>query len=89
MMSGLKTGLVLAGGAARGAYEAGVLSYLRDEFEPQLGRELKLDILAGTSVGAIHACYLAATSHEPRRQAQGLIDHWRAMKVEEVLRCSF
>jgi NTE family protein len=89
MKSGLKTGLVLAGGAARGAYEAGVLSYLRDEFEPQLGRELKLDILAGTSVGAIHACYLAATSHDPRQQAKGLIEHWRAMKVEEVLRCSF
>ncbi|MFL5349520.1 MAG: patatin-like phospholipase family protein [Hyalangium sp.] len=89
MTSGMKTGLVLAGGAARGAYEAGVLSYLREEFEPQFGRELKLDILAGTSVGAIHACYLAATSHEPRRQAQGLIAHWHSMKVEEVLRCSF
>jgi NTE family protein len=89
MTTGLKTGLVLAGGAARGAYEAGVLSYLREEFEPQLGRELKLDILAGTSVGAIHACYLAATSHEPRQQARGLISHWHAMKVEEVLQCSF
>jgi len=89
MTSGMKTGLVLAGGAARGAYEAGVLSYLREEFEPQFGRELKLDILAGTSVGAIHACYLAASSHEPRQQAQGLISHWHSMKVEEVLRCSF
>src|SRR5688500_8919897 len=87
MTSGMKTGLVLAGGAARGAYEAGVLSYLREEFEPQLGRPLKLDILAGTSVGAIHACYLAATNHEPLQQARGLIAHWHAMKVEEVLRC--
>jgi NTE family protein len=85
----MKTGLVLAGGAARGAYEAGVLSYLREEFEPQLGRPLKLDILAGTSVGAIHACYMAATNHEPLMQARGLIAHWHAMKVEEVLRCSF
>jgi NTE family protein len=89
MTTGMKTGLVLAGGAARGAYEAGVLSYLREEFEPQFGRALKLDILAGTSVGAIHACYLAATSHDPRQQAQGLIAHWHGMKVEEVLRCSF
>lgn len=89
MTTRLKTGLVLAGGAARGAYEAGVLSYLRDEFEPHFGRELKLDILAGTSVGAIHACYLAAFSHAPREQARGLIAHWHAMKVEEVLRCSF
>ncbi|HYH98745.1 patatin-like phospholipase family protein [Hyalangium sp.] len=89
MTSSMKTGLVLAGGAARGAYEAGVLSYLREEFEPQFGRALKLDILAGTSVGAIHACYLAATSHEPLQQARGLIAHWHGMKVEEVLRCSF
>jgi NTE family protein len=89
MTTGLKTGLVLAGGAARGAYEAGVLSYLREEFEPHFGRPLKLDILAGTSVGAIHACYLASTSHEPLQQARGLIAHWHAMKVEEVLRCDF
>lgn len=89
MTSGLKTGLVLGGGAARGAYEAGVLSYLREEFEPEFGRELKLDILAGTSVGAMHACYLASTSHQPREQARGLIQNWTSMKVEEVLRCSF
>ncbi|MDC0714492.1 patatin-like phospholipase family protein [Stigmatella sp. ncwal1] len=88
-MSRLKTGLVLGGGAARGAYEAGVLSYLREEFEPAFGRALKLDILAGTSVGAIHACYLAATNHQPLQQAQGLIAHWTAMKVEEVLRCGY
>jgi NTE family protein len=86
MTTGMKTGLVLGGGAARGAYEAGVLSYLREELEPELGRELKLDILAGTSVGAIHACYLAATSHQPQLQARGLRAHWTQMKVEEVLR---
>lgn len=89
MTSGLKTGLVLGGGAARGAYEAGVLSYLREEFEPESGRELKLDILAGTSVGAMHACYIAATCNRPREQARGLIAHWHAMKVEEVLRCNY
>jgi len=87
MTSRLKTGLVLGGGAARGAYEAGVLSYLREELEPELGRELRLDILAGTSVGAIHACYLAATSDQPRLQARGMRAHWTGMKVEEVLRC--
>jgi NTE family protein len=81
----LKTGLVLAGGGARGAYEVGVLSYLREELQPELGRELRVDIIAGTSVGAILACYLAATSHETRTQVRRLAEHWRAMKVEEVL----
>lgn len=89
MTSRLKTGLVLGGGAARGAYEAGVLSYLREEFEPGFGRELKLNIIVGTSVGAIHACFLAATNHQPLEQARGLIAHWTAMKVEEVLRCGY
>lgn len=84
-MSVLKTALVLGGGAARGAYEVGVLSYLRDELGPELRRELKLDIVSGTSVGAIHACYLAATAHEPASQGRGLIDVWRSMRVHEVL----
>ena len=87
MPTGLKTGLVLGGGAARGAYEAGVLSYVREELEPLLGRRLRLDILVGTSVGALHACYLAATSDQPSLQAEGMRAHWTGMRVEEVLRC--
>jgi len=31
------TALVLSGGGARGAYEAGVIRYLRDELPPALG----------------------------------------------------
>jgi len=86
MRTGQKTALVLGGGGARGAYEAGVLSYLRDELEPELGRTLPLDILVGTSVGALHACYLAATSDRPELQGAGIRAHWTGMKVEEVLR---
>jgi NTE family protein len=84
-MGGLKTALVLGGGAARGAYEAGILSYLRDELEPELGRPLPLDIISGTSVGAIHACFLAATAAEPASQGRVLIEQWRRMRVHEVL----
>lgn len=84
-MSHLKTAMVLGGGGARGAYEAGVISYLREELEPEMGRELKLDILCGTSVGAIHACYLAATAGLGPVQARNLVDHWMKMRVNEVL----
>ncbi|MBM7114887.1 patatin-like phospholipase family protein [Archangium primigenium] len=86
MRTGLKTALVLGGGGARGAYEAGVVAYLREELEPELGRPLPLDILVGTSVGALHACYLAATSERPHLQGEGIRAHWTGMKVEEVLR---
>ena len=60
-----RTALVLGGGGARGAYEAGVLAYLFEEIYPRLPAGFEFDILSGTSVGAIHAAYLAASAGEP------------------------
>ncbi len=85
-MSGLRTALVLGGGAARGAYEAGVISYLRDELQPELDRDLRLDVICGTSVGAINGCYLAATAHEPSLQGDGLSEAWRSLSIDNILR---
>ncbi|HZA51385.1 MAG TPA: patatin-like phospholipase family protein [Myxococcaceae bacterium] len=82
----MKTGLVLGGGGARGAYEAGVLAFLRDELEPGLGRRLGLDVLSGTSVGAINACFLASSADEPGIQGRVLTERWRSLKIGEVLR---
>lgn len=50
-------GLVLAGGGARGAYEAGVLSVLL----PALPVSERPNIIVGASVGAINGAYVAAT----------------------------
>jgi NTE family protein len=84
-----RTGLVLSGGGARGAYEAGVLSYLYDEVVPKLGPDFEFDIVAGTSVGAIHAGFVAATSHlEPKLRAQELREIWGTMSLDQVLRVS-
>jgi NTE family protein len=41
-----------------------VVRYLLEELPRRLGHEVAFDILCGTSVGAIHACFLAATAHE-------------------------
>ena len=49
--------IVLSGGGARGAYEAGILSYLLDDFPAKLGRPACFEIITGTSVGAINACF--------------------------------
>ena len=57
-----KRALVFSGGGARGAYEAGVVHYLVDELPKRLGHPVSFDILCGTSVGAVHACFLAATA---------------------------
>lgn len=82
------TGLVLAGGGARGAYEAGVLAYLREELEPRLG-PLGIDIISGTSVGAINAAHVAAHIEHPRHQAADLIERWRSLSVDSLLRFGF
>jgi NTE family protein len=52
--------LVLAGGGARGAYEAGVLSVLL----PALPADEQPNIVVGSSVGAVNGAYLAATLPE-------------------------
>jgi NTE family protein len=80
-----KTGIVISGGGARGAYEVGVLSYLRDELGPDLGRTLPLEIICGTSVGALHACFLAAAAHLPREQGLQMVDFWQRLSLENML----
>lgn len=81
-----RTGLVLCGGGARGAYEAGVISYLRDELEPELGQALSIPFIAGTSVGAINACHMATHAHVMSAQPGLLIDRWKSLHVQEVLK---
>ena len=76
--------LVLAGGGARGAYEAGVVRYLREELPAALSGQARLDIVCGTSVGAITACFLAATAHAPASQGRLLSELWTGLSLEDV-----
>ena len=76
--------LVLSGGGARGAYEAGVLLYLLEELPQRLGRPPRIDIVTGSSVGAIHACYLAATAHRPHRSGERLTRIWRRLSLASL-----
>lgn len=80
-----KRAVVFSGGGARGAYEAGVLRFIVEELPRRVGRPVSFDILCGTSVGAIHACYMAATSQQGPNRGTRLVDFWRQMKIEEVL----
>jgi NTE family protein len=81
--NGHVSGLVMSGGGARGAYEVGVLSFLLDELPRRLGRPLDFDVVTGTSVGAIHACYVAATGGTTGAGAR-LVEIWRSLSVEGV-----
>jgi NTE family protein len=81
-----RIGLILAGGAARGAYEVGVVQYILEEVARSLGRDVPLDILCGTSVGALNACVLAAFADEPRARAARLAEHWTSLRIQDLLR---
>ena len=80
-----KVALVLAGGAARGAYEVGVVQHILEEVARDLGRDPPLDILCGTSVGALNTCGLAAFADYPRARARRLVDVWSHLTIDRVL----
>src|SRR2546423_12999607 len=64
--------LVLSGGGARGAYEAGVLRYALGKLARRMGGSALPRIFCGTSVGAINACALAARAELPDLRARPL-----------------
>ncbi len=63
----------------------GVLSYVLDTFARQRGRAPRIDILSGTSVGAVNACYLAAHLADPTAGIRRLVDLWQGLELEHVL----
>ncbi len=79
-----KRAIVLSGGGARGAYEAGVLRFILDELPGRTGITPDFEIVSGTSVGAIHACFLAATADETEKRGERLVAIWDRMRVQEI-----
>jgi NTE family protein len=82
-----RVGLVLSGGGARGAYEAGVVCHLVEHVLPQLPPGSEFHVASGTSVGAIHAAYLMASAGTPpAERAERLVATWSEMVVGNVVR---
>lgn len=85
-----RTALVLSGGGSRGAYEAGVLSWIFENVYPRLGAGFEFDLVSGTSVGAIHAAYVAASAGlPPAERAKALVETWTTMRFDSVLRLTW
>jgi NTE family protein len=76
--------LVCSGGGARGAYEAGVIRYLREELPASTRAKVKFDVICGSSVGAVTACFLASTADRPNQQGQELSRLWTSLQLEQV-----
>ncbi len=83
-----RTGVVLSGGGARGAYEAGVISGIVDILGAQGPERAPFSIFTGTSVGAINATWLAAHADRPDMNVSGLLELWRSLDLREHLRVS-
>lgn len=76
--------VVLAGGGARGAYEAGVLSVLLPALEAQ---GMRADVFVGTSAGAINAVGFASFHHKGAVGAsEEALDIWRDVHARAVFR---
>ena len=80
----VKTGLILAGGGARAAYQVGVLRAVANIL-PQ-SSEQPFPIISGTSAGAINALGLAGRPGAFRNRVRTLAAIWGSLASEDIYR---
>lgn len=85
MKASNKIGLVLSGGGARSAYQAGALLGLHDLLANEGEEKLAFQIISGISGGALNGSYLAARADEGREPFQDLWNYWSEIKTEYVI----
>jgi len=77
---------VLSGGGVRGAYEAGVLSGIVEVLGLGSKDRSPFQVVAGSSVGAIHAAFVAAHAHRGDLNLEKLEGAWRGLELGTYLR---
>ncbi|MCA9541630.1 MAG: patatin-like phospholipase family protein [Myxococcales bacterium] len=85
-MHGGHSGIVLSGGGARGAYEAGIIRGLIDVLGLRASDGPPFTIFTGTSVGAINATFSAANVDRGDLNAEQLVHLWCNLSLETHLR---
>ncbi len=73
--------LVISGGGARAAYQAGFLRRLSREYP-----DLHIDILTGVSAGALNASYLAAAPEAFHIKMERLAALWHTLESKDVFK---
>ena len=77
-----RTGVVLSGGGANGAFEVGVLKALTHGASPATGyRPIDPEIYTGTSVGAYNAAFMAA---QPGRPATAVTEELETIWLDRI-----
>lgn len=76
-----RTALVLGGGGARAAYQAGCLRYIAKEFP-----RARFPLMAGVSAGAINVAHLASFTGDLDGAVEELTHLWRQITTEQIFR---
>jgi NTE family protein len=84
--SGGEGAIVMSGGGARGAYQAGVLAGLADLGLVDDSGPLPFGVVVGSSAGAINAAGLAAFADRPGEGIARLVEAWSAVEAQQVYR---
>ena len=84
MATPLKLAIVLSGGGARAAYQAGVLHAIA-QWQPA-GAPLPFTVVTGTSAGAINAAAIAAGAQDFGRATARLCDLWSNLHAWDIYR---
>ena len=80
-----KTALYLAGGGARGAYQAGVLKAIQEIFQPKTS---PFSMISGVSIGSINAAILAENADNFSLGVEKLENLWRNIHCQQVYNAS-
>lgn len=80
-----RVGLLLTGGGARAAYQAGALRGLSDVLDQ---KTIPFNIITGISAGAINASYMACYADDFKKATEGLWELWQNLRTETIFRTS-
>ncbi len=75
--------LILSGGGARGAYQAGVAQGIYEVLK-SASIPMKIDHFSGVSAGAINASYLASLWDDQELAIKNLVDLWSQLKSSDI-----
>lgn len=80
-----KKGIVLSGGGAKGAYEAGVLKYIIENWG------LQFNIAVGTSAGALNSFMYSSldSCFSNQTNAETLVKPWKSVSLSKILKLPF
>ena len=79
-------GLVLMGGGARTAYQAGALQAIGELLGQRGVRQFPFRVMVGTSAGALNATFLASRAQQGLPALAALAGFWQTIRSEAVYR---